>query len=848
MSRSTNLRLHFAGAAVAKLAPPLVQFALLLLVARRGTLDDVGRLALASAASFLCGALAELGFATTLSLPRPTFGTAEPPLRATERLRIGAAFGGVGLYSTLWAVGLGGHDPVLLLVAPLPFALAISSSYSGAMNASGMLRVEGAVSLAESIAILAIAAIGSFLGPALTWALLALTFGRVGGTIARAVLVRQIPQSGVARLHGLARAQLPFALATLALVVQGQADMLAIGFFGSLMVAGVYGPLVRSAYAPLLSAEAMSWSLYGGAHPDERGDGGWLARHWRAAGIGLGVVFAGAFAVLAEPFLRFLLHRPLPDLTPAVSLFALVVASRFVALVYNVDVLRAGRQRDEIPVLGLASLALATGGALAAAEGSLTGLAGSRLASELIIVVGYVLIARRARAQPMPALAPAEPPPDAEPLRLLFLSPFPPSLDGAHGGSRVIAQLLDRTAARHRVALMCLRHPDDAPVDPHLRARLDLVVEVPRPDMGRSPRARALRGVRARLLLLAGTPLWATELDSGAFRRRLLDVLREWRPDVVQVEYTAMGIYLREVGVAGTVAVLGEPDPPTSAAIEFRRASRRDRLLRRLDVRAWRRFEHEVLSRVDAAVVFTDRDARALAAHAAGTEIVRIPFGTDFAARSFGTKAGDGDDVLFVGNFVHPPNVDAADRLVRSIFPLVRRHLPHASLHVVGERPPVALRAGAGEGVFVTGRVADLAPFLERAAVVAAPIRFGGGMRVKVLEALAAGKAVVASGLAVEGLDVTDGDQLLVAETDEEFAERIARVLEDRELRVRLGERARSWARENLTWEASVTAHERLYARLLAARLPAPAGPLEAEAFGAQPQLGHPFGEGSARA
>jgi polysaccharide biosynthesis protein PslH len=814
---------------VAKLAPPLVQLCLLLLVARQGTLDDVGRLALASAASFLCGALADLGFATTLALPRPTFGTAEPPLRATERLRVGAAFGGAGLYSLLWAAGLGGHEPVLLLVAPLPFALALSSSYSGALNAAGMLRVEGAVSLAESVAILAISAIGSFLGSALVWALLGLTFGRAGGTIARAVLARRIPQSGVARLHGLARAQLPFALATVAIVVPGQVDMLAIGFFGSLALAGVYGPLLRTAYVP------PSWSPR---------DSGRLARHRRVAGVGLGVVLAGAFALLAEPFLRFLLDRPLPDLTPAVLLFALVIVARFVALVADVDVRRAGRQRDEIPILGLASLVLALGGALAAAEGSLTGLAGARLGSELIVAAGYVLLARRAPAQPRPARA-EEPPPEAELLRLLFLAPFPPSLDGAHGGSRVIAQLLDRMAARHRVALMCLRHPDDAPVDPRLRSHLDLVVEVERPDMRRSPWARALRAVRSRLLLLAGTPLWATELDSGVFRRRLLEVLREWRPDVVQVEYTAMGIYLREVGAAGTVAVLGEPDPPTSAAIEFRRASRRDRLLRRLDVRAWRRFEREVLSRVDAAIVFTERDARAVAAHAAGTEIVRIPFGTDFAERSFGTRAGDGDDVLFVGNFVHPPNVDAAARLVRSIFPLVRRRAPHASLHVVGDRPPVALRAGAGDGVFVTGRVSDLAPYVERAAVVAAPIRFGGGMRVKVLEALAAGKPVVASSLAVEGLGVSDGDQLLFAETDEEFAERIARVLEDRELRARLGERARAWARENLTWDASVAAHERLYVRLLAARLAAPAGPLGAEALGAQPHLGHPFGEGS---
>jgi glycosyltransferase involved in cell wall biosynthesis len=503
--------------------------------------------------------------------------------------------------------------------------------------------------------------------------------------------------------------------------------------------------------------------------------------------------------------------------------------ARFSALVLNVEVLRAGRQRDEISIFALASLALAIGGGFAAAEGSFTGRAGSRLASELIIAAGYVLLVRRASVRPR-LIPGAEPAPAGRPLRLLFLSPFPPSLDGAHGGSRVIAQLLDRMGRRHRVALMCLRQPDEPGVDARLRSRLDLLVEVERPDVARSTCARALRGLRARLLLLAGTPLWANDLDVRAFRKRLTEVLREWRPDVVQIEYTAMGIYLREVRAEDVVTVLGEPDPPTSAAIDLGRASRRDRLLRRLDVRAWRRFEREVLSRVDAAVVFTRRDLRALAGHAKGTDVVQIPFGTDFAELPFAGGVGD-DDVLFVGNFVHPPNVDAADRLVRSIFPLVRKRHPRSSLHVVGENPPASLRKSATDGVIVTGRVPDLIPFVERAAVVVAPIRFGGGMRVKVLEALAAGRPVVASSLAVEGLGVSDGDQLLIAETNEEFAECIARLLADHELRTRLGERARSWACENLTWDASVEGHERLYARLLAARrLSAPVGPTGAEA------------------
>ena len=115
----------------------------------------------------------------------------------------------------------------------------------------------------------------------------------------------------------------------------------------------------------------------------------------------------------------------------------------------------------------------------------------------------------------------------------------------------------------------------------------------------------------------------------------------------------------------------------------------------------------------------------------------------------------------------------------------------------------------------VTGAVPDLAPYFAQAAVVVAPLRLGGGMRVKVVEALAAGKPVVASPLAASGLAVTDGEQIFLAKTHEEFAERIALLLDDPALRRRLGAAARAWAQENLGWRPVVDAHERLYRQLV---------------------------------
>jgi glycosyltransferase involved in cell wall biosynthesis len=405
--------------------------------------------------------------------------------------------------------------------------------------------------------------------------------------------------------------------------------------------------------------------------------------------------------------------------------------------------------------------------------------------------------------------------PSPAPLRLLFLAPYPPRLDGVHGGSRVIAQLLDRLAERHHVGLMCVRHPSEPPVDERLRARLELVEELETIDRGRSHRTRTFRGVRDRLHVVAGAPLWATSLKLRAFRRRLAAVLDDWNPDLVQIQYTAMGVYAAEVEATGRPVVLWEPDPATNAAIELGVLASGNRILRRLDVRAWRRFERSVLHRVTAVVVFTERDRRLVAASAGGTPVVAIPFGTDFVEREFARDAGD-HEILFVGNFVHPPNIDAAMRLVREIFPRVRERRPGTSLRIVGDHPPPQLVAAADGDTVVAGRVPDLTPDLERAAVVAAPLRFGGGMRVKILEALAAGKPLVASPLATEGLDVKDGRQLLLASTDQEFVDRIVRLLDDDELRARLGQDAWAWAQRHLGWDECVERYEELFRSLVA--------------------------------
>ncbi|MFL6289949.1 MAG: glycosyltransferase family 4 protein [Thermoanaerobaculia bacterium] len=392
--------------------------------------------------------------------------------------------------------------------------------------------------------------------------------------------------------------------------------------------------------------------------------------------------------------------------------------------------------------------------------------------------------------------------------RLLFLAPYPPRKDALHGGARAMAHLIGGLAARHRVALLCLRGDDEAGIEPSLQERCEIAEELPRRGRRRSKNLRERIGKHLRTAesLLALRPKWATWCALPAFEERLRALDAGWRPEVVQAEYHVMGQYL--ACVEKPRRVLNQYEPGAHAARERWRSGGDHNLREYLEMRAWERYERSMARRADAVVVLTLRDREAMLPYSLATPLVVIPLGIETPERPLDPAGRPPPSVLFVGSFHHPPNVEAAVRLAQSIFPRVRQRCPEAVLHLVGDASPDI----AGPGIVVTGRVPSVEPWLDRAAVVAAPLAAGGGMRVKVLEALAAGKAVVASPLAAEGLD---GAPLLQANGDEETAEAIAGLIEDRDRRIALATQAREWAVAHLGWERTVDAFEALYERLV---------------------------------
>jgi glycosyltransferase involved in cell wall biosynthesis len=232
---------------------------------------------------------------------------------------------------------------------------------------------------------------------------------------------------------------------------------------------------------------------------------------------------------------------------------------------------------------------------------------------------------------------------------------------------------------------------------------------------------------------------------------------------------------------------------------------RANALLTRWESRKHRAWEFAIAHRAAAAFVCSavDRDRFPISWR---SKIHLLPNGADFNQSSEGRVAGQADEVpgrlLMVGDMGYFPNADSAVTFCDRILPRVRERLPEVELCIVGNHPEREVLALAKiPGVRVTGFVPDVAPWFQSASVLVVPLRFGGGTRLKILEALRWRRAVVSTPAGAEGLALESGKHLVVASTDEAFADAVVELATDPLRRRELGERGWEWARQTYGWD-----------------------------------------------
>jgi glycosyltransferase involved in cell wall biosynthesis len=316
--------------------------------------------------------------------------------------------------------------------------------------------------------------------------------------------------------------------------------------------------------------------------------------------------------------------------------------------------------------------------------------------------------------------------------------------------------------------------------------------------------------------LHGGRPLRTLQFSEPRMQRLLDRLLSTQQFDLLQIEDNAMGNYRYQTQIP---AVLTEHEVRSTVPSERRdgwKANWIQGALSEAERHRWQQYQLTIWGRFDRIQVFTPRDAAVIRTLAPqlGDRIRINPFGVEMPAEAAPTREETGT-IVFVGGFGHPPNVDAALWLGNEIMPLLRALWPGIRLTIVGSYPTKAVRALTSDDIIVTGRVPAIEPFLERAAVVLAPLRTGGGMRVKVLQAMALGKAVVTTPLGAEGLTATCGQlPLAIAESAEEIARTTAALLAADEARRAIGRQARAFVAKHHSWSAYGERLEAIYAEL----------------------------------
>ncbi len=268
--------------------------------------------------------------------------------------------------------------------------------------------------------------------------------------------------------------------------------------------------------------------------------------------------------------------------------------------------------------------------------------------------------------------------------------------------------------------------------------------------------------------------------------------------------YESYSLYLRRV--------VESKSPTSKGGFETRPYVQRFR--ERLELRVARSFESWMFTPYRRTVVVSERDRDELCTLNPALPVEVIPNGVNLDYFQASTKTRDPYALLFTGNYEYAPNVDAALHLARDLFPRIRARIPDAKLWIVGNAPTPEMEALASDAITVTGRVPDMRTYLERAAVFVCPLRLGAGIKNKVLEALALRLPVIATPLSVDGIAVRDGQEALIAATDDELVAATLRVLADPTLAARLGANGRALIEARYSWQQVAERYEQIYAEV----------------------------------
>lgn len=395
-------------------------------------------------------------------------------------------------------------------------------------------------------------------------------------------------------------------------------------------------------------------------------------------------------------------------------------------------------------------------------------------------------------------------------LRILFVVPNVPSPVRVRPYS-----LISRLSRHHEVHVICLQTEVYEQRFVEELARTCRTLTLVRLSKGRG-RWNCLRALASDL------PLRLAYFFSPAAEAQVRAAISRHRFDLVHVEH-AKSIRLARQLLHGDIPVVCDSVDCLSLYLERQLRSVRNVAYGAFvatELRKMRRFEAKHYRSFDRVLVSSSIDAAYIESLSRGSvSPIVVPNGVDREMFPYQRDLDRNETILFAAKLDYFPNAQAALYLAREILPLVWRRRPRVRLRLVGNNPPASVRALASPGrVEVTGYVEDVSSYLAEAAIAMAPIRTKAGTQFKILEAMAVGTPVVATRLACQGLDVTDGTHLLAGDDAEELANKVVLLLENPKLGERLAKSGHEYVCARHDWDNITDQLEGVYAELVTSR------------------------------
>jgi polysaccharide biosynthesis protein PslH len=393
-------------------------------------------------------------------------------------------------------------------------------------------------------------------------------------------------------------------------------------------------------------------------------------------------------------------------------------------------------------------------------------------------------------------------------MKILIVTPYLPHPKCGHGGGVYLYKLIEKLIPQHQLTIVSFCDRSEKLLYEDLKPLSAIFYLISRDKGTQTNILKNLQLYLQRLFkffvsILLWEPYYVSKYGDRRMSLLISKITSENNFDIVQFEYTQMAQYVKNVFHGKTI--LHEIDVSYRPA--FRRYKKTKNVLKKIILYIewcrWAKYEPRIVSHFDTVLTVTDQDRLLLKWLTRMDHIDYFPHAIEIPNHIPKYSSRELHSILFVGSYLHQPNVDAALWLCKEIFPHIKHKYKNSNLFIVGPNPTDELLKLADKlsGINIVGFVDKVEPYFQKCSVFVAPLRFGGGVKNKILYAMSNGIPVITTKIGIEGIEIFDSTSVLYADSTKSFVEQVCFIFDNPDIANSISQRAYNGISETYSWD-----------------------------------------------